>query len=217
MTILMLKSNTKEFLFLVIFFTLKIMYILLLLLLLSIPTCFAQLSEEQLDLSNQTLKLTHQKVSYDGSYFSIDYPNGDVPKDKGVCTVVVIRAYRKIGIDLQKKVHEDMKTNFQAYPNNWGLKATDTNIDHRRVPNLMTFFKREGAEKSISNHADDYLPGDIVSWELDSGLLHIGIVVNKKSTDGKRNLMVHNIGSGQVLADCLFSYKIIKHYRYFGN
>jgi uncharacterized protein YijF (DUF1287 family) len=171
-------------------------------------------SQTEINLSDCALELTKQNVTYDPSYFSIAYPNGDVPSDKGVCTDVIIRAYRKIGIDLQKEVHEDMKANFSAYPNRWGLKTTDKNIDHRRVPNLMTFFKRKGATKPISNKAKDYLPGDIVCWDLGGGILHIGIVVDKKSADGKRNLIVHNIGNGQVLADCLFDYKIIGHYRY---
>ncbi len=175
---------------------------------------YSQNTNKQYNLSDAALELTKQKVSYDPSYFSIDYPNGDVPENKGVCTDVVIRAYRKIGIDLQKEVHEDMKKNFKAYPNLWGLKTTDTNIDHRRVPNLMTFFKRRGAEKPITDNPSDYLPGDIVCWDLGGGTTHIGIVVNKKSNDGKRFLIVHNIGGGQVLADCLFDYKIIGHYRY---
>lgn len=166
------------------------------------------------NLSDAALELTKQKVTYDPSYFSISYPNGDVPKDKGVCTDVVIRAYRKIGIDLQKEVHEDMKANFKKYPKIWGLKKTDKNIDHRRVPNLMTFFKRKKATKPITKKGSDYKPGDVVSWSLGGGLTHIGIVVNKKSKDKKRFMIVHNIGSGQVLEDCLFRYKIIGHYRY---
>lgn len=166
------------------------------------------------DLSTAALSLIAQEVTYDPSYFSIKYPNGDVPADRGVCTDVVIRAYRKVGIDLQKEVHEDMKANFSKYPKIWRMKRTDKNIDHRRVPNLMTFFKRFGAEKSISKHAADYLPGDVVCWNLGGAITHIGIVVNKKSDDGERYLIVHNIGGGQVLADCLFDFKIIGHYRY---
>ena len=127
---------------------------------------------------------------------------------------MVIRAYRKLGVDLQKEVHEDMKSNFSAYPKLWGLKNTDKNIDHRRVPNLMTYFKRKGASKPITKNPNNYLPGDVVAWRLNSGLTHIGIVVNKKSKDGKRHLVVHNIGAGQVLEDCLFDFKIIGHYRY---
>ncbi len=189
---------------------------LLIILFLGFKLCFAQTAVKQIDLSKCALELTKQKVTYDPGYFSIDYPNGDVPSDKGVCTDVVIRAYRKIGIDLQKEVHEDMKANFSAYPKIWGLKSTDKNIDHRRVPNLMTFFKRKGAEKTISRKAVDYKPGDIVCWSLGGAITHIGIVVDKKSKDGKRNLIVHNIGGGQVLEDCLFDFKIIGHYRY-GN
>ncbi len=165
-------------------------------------------------LSDAGIKLTAQQVDYDPSYFAIPYPNGDVPEGKGVCTDVIIRAYRKLDIDLQKEVHEDMKANFNKYPKNWGLSKTDKNIDHRRVPNLMVFFTRFGEVKSTVNNADDYLPGDIVCWNLGGGTTHIGLVVNKKSADEKRNLIVHNIGGGQVLADCLFDYKIIGHYSY---
>jgi uncharacterized protein YijF (DUF1287 family) len=168
----------------------------------------------QENLSEAALELTQIEVIYDPSYFSITYPNGDVPAGKGVCTDVVIRAYRQLGIDLQQLVHEDMKTNFNKYPNNWGLTKTDTNIDHRRVPNLMRFFKRKKAEKPITKNPQDYLPGDVVCWSLGGGLTHIGIVVDRKSKDEKRNLIVHNMGAGQVLADCLFDFKIIGHYRY---
>ncbi len=165
-------------------------------------------------LSAKAILLTKDKVVYDGTYYVIDYPNGDVPANKGVCTDVVIRAYRKLGIDLQKEVHEDMRKNFSAYPKNWGLKAPDKNIDHRRVPNLMAFFKRQGADLPITQNAADYKAGDLVCWDLGNGLTHIGIVVSKKASDKKRNMIVHNIGGGQVLADCLFDYKIIGHYRY---
>ncbi len=165
-------------------------------------------------LSAAAIELTEQTVSYDPTYFTIAYPNGDVPQGKGVCTDVVIRAYRKLGIDLQKEVHEDMKKNFSLYPKTWGLKGCDKNIDHRRVPNLMVFFKRFGKVKPMSTKAEDYAVGDLVCWNLGGGITHIGIVVNKKSADGKRNLIVHNIGGGQVLADCLFDYKIIGHYSY---
>lgn len=165
-------------------------------------------------LADSALVLTHQRVQYDPAYFKLSYPNGDVPADKGVCTDVVIRAYRKVGIDLQKEVHEDMRANFNAYPKNWGLTRPDRNIDHRRVPNLMTFFKRKGTALPISNQAADYLPGDIVCWNLGGGITHIGIVSNQKSSDKKRYLIVHNIGAGQVLEDRLFQFKIIGHYRY---
>lgn len=165
-------------------------------------------------LSDAALQLTKQNVVYDPSYVEIKYPDGDVPINKGVCTDVVIRAYRKLGIDLQKEVHEDMKANFNKYPKGWGLKQPDTNIDHRRVPNLMVFFERQGTVKPISEKPEGYLPGDIVCWNLGGSITHIGLVVNKRSLDGKRYLIVHNIGGGQVLADCLFDFKIIGHYRY---
>lgn len=165
-------------------------------------------------LSAAAIELCNDAVTYDPSYYNIKYPNGDVPKGSGVCTDVVIRAYRKLGIDLQKEVHLDMKANFNLYPKNWGLKHTDKNIDHRRVPNLMVFFKRFGKEKPITNNPSDYKTGDIVCWNLGGGITHIGIVVNQKSRDGKRNLIVHNIGNGQVMEDILFDYKIIGHYTY---
>lgn len=165
-------------------------------------------------LSSAAISLTKQEVVYDPSYYVLDYPGGDVPEGRGVCTDVVIRAYRKLGIDLQKELHEDMTAFFNQYPNNWGLSKPDKNIDHRRVPNLMTFFSRHGEIRSITNNAEDYSPGDIVCWDLGQGLTHIGIVVDKKSADGKRYLIVHNIGGGQVLADCLFNYKIIGHYQF---
>lgn len=168
----------------------------------------------RLRLSIAAEELTKQKVVYDPSYFTISYPNGDVPADRGVCSDVVIRAYRKLGIDLQKEVHDDMKNHFGAYPHKWGLKSTDKNIDHRRVPNLMTFFSRRGAARSMSSNVADYQPGDIVAWDLGRGITHIGIVSTQNARDGKRKMMVHNIGAGQVLEDCLFSYIIIGHYRY---
>ena len=167
-------------------------------------------------LADSTLTLTQQSVVYDPTYFRIDYPNGDVPANRGVCTDVVIRAYRKVGIDLQRKVHEDMKANFSKYPKKWGLKSTDRNIDHRRVPNLMTFFGRKGISLPVTTSAKDYIPGDVVCWNLGGAVTHIGIVVNRKSADGVRYLIVHNIGSGQVLEDCLFNFTIIGHYRYGG-
>ncbi|GHT34713.1 DUF1287 domain-containing protein [Bacteroidia bacterium] len=167
-------------------------------------------------LADSALVLTKQKVAYDARYYSIAYPNGDVPEGKGVCTDVVIRAYRKMGIDLQKEVHLDMKANFSLYPNQkmWGMKSTDRNIDHRRVPNLMVFFSRKGKVKKISQEAADYQPGDIVCWNLGGGVTHIGIVAKRKSADNERYMIIHNIGAGQVLEDCLFDYKIIGHYQY---
>lgn len=165
-------------------------------------------------LADSALTLTKQRVVYDPTYRVIGYPNGDVPAGKGVCTDVIIRAYRKVGIDLQKEVHEDMQAHFGQYPHIWGLAHPDKNIDHRRVPNLMTFFERKSAAKSITQNASDYIPGDIVCWDLGGGKTHIGLVSHINAPDGQRLLIIHNIGGGQVLADCLFSYKIIGHYRY---
>lgn len=154
-------------------------------------------------------------VIYDSSYRKIDYPNGDVPEQYGVCSDVVIRSYRKLGIDLQQQLHNDIKANFNQYPSKklWGLSKPDTNIDHRRVPNLEVFFSRNGVIKPITNNAKDYLPGDIVSWRLDNGRPHIGIVTSKLSAD-KHPLVMHNIGYGQVAEDVLFKWKIVGHYFY---
>lgn len=164
-------------------------------------------------LSTAALSIVNPNVRYDADYTKIAYPNGDVAKDRGVCTDVVIRSYRKLGIDLQKEVHEDMAANFSKYPKSWGLQGTDTNIDHRRVPNLEVFFSRKGKSLPVSKNPADYKPGDIVSWRLPSGRPHIGIVVDKKGAGG-RYKMVHNIGYGQALEDCLFEYTINGHYRY---
>jgi uncharacterized protein YijF (DUF1287 family) len=180
-------------------------------LLLFINLAYSQVKDT---LSVSALELTKQEVTYDPVYYEIEYPGGDIPADKGVCTDVIIRAYRLIGIDLQKDVHEDMKANFDEYPDNWGLTKPDTNIDHRRVPNLMTLFERKGIVKPITNNPEDYTPIDIVCWNLASGVPHIGIVVHLKSDDGLRYLIVHNIGAGQVMEDCLFDFEIIGHYRY---
>ena len=179
--------------------------------------CFNLTAQQLLDplkISDSAIELTNKSVIYDGDYYSIPYPNGDVPDGIGVCTDVVIRTYRSVGLDLQKEVHEDMEANFELYPKIWGLSKPDSNIDHRRVPNLMTYFKRQGAEIPITDKGKDYLPGDIVSWNLGGGLTHIGVVVNKKSNDNKRFMIVHNIGGGQVLEDCLFNYTITGHYRF---
>ena len=163
--------------------------------------------------ADSAMTLTQQQVQYDPSYFTLDYPNGDVPAGKGVCTDVVIRAYRKLGIDLQKEVHEDMRAHFALYPDHWGLTRPDKNIDHRRVPNLMVFFERHGSTLPITTNAKDYQPGDVVCWSLGGGVTHIGVVSGRRSLSGTP-LIVHNIGSGQVLEDMLFDFKIIGHYRY---
>lgn len=150
-----------------------------------------------------------QTLYYDPAYTSLKYPMGDVPLVKGVCTDVIIRALRLQGIDLQKLIHEDMKKNFGLYPKKWGLKSTDRNIDHRRVPNIMTYFKRQGYEVKDKN----YKAGDIVTWDLGKGLVHIGIISDKKSVMKSTPLVIHNIGSGTQENDILFNYKITGHYR----
>lgn len=166
----------------------------------------------------KAIEQTKQKVRYEPAYVRIKYPNGDVPSETGVCTDLVIRSYRGLGIDLQKEVHEDMVKRFKEYPKQWGLKKPDTNIDHRRVPNLMAYFDHMGSKVKITSNADDYKPGDIVTWNLQnknsvSGITHIGIVTNIAG-EGKQHLIAHNIGGGNVLEDMLFSYTIIGHYRY---
>lgn len=153
-------------------------------------------------------------TSYDPSYQKLDYPNGDVPIETGVCSDVIIRAFRKGNIDLQKDVHEDMKANFSVYPTRWGLKATDANIDHRRVPNLMTYFSRKGKSLSTSD-SDTFLPGDVVTWDLGLGTDHVGMLVNVWYKPTRHYLIVHNIGAGTRMEDVVFSWKITGHYRYF--
>jgi len=152
---------------------------------------------------------------YDPSYVSIDYPGGDVAIETGVCSDVLVRAFRKAGVDLQRLVHEDMVRAWAAYPKNWGNSGPDTNIDHRRVKNLMTYFERQEKSVGISKNKDDYLPGDIVSWDLGNGVDHIGVVTNVWSESEKRCLIVHNIGAGAKLEDALFAWRITGHYRYF--
>lgn len=162
---------------------------------------------------------TAHRVTYDGRYVAIPYPGGDVPANIGVCTDVVIRSYRRLDIDLQRLVHEDMRRNFSDYPSKriWGLSRPDRNIDHRRVPNLQTFFSRHGDSLPVSRNPADYRPGDLVTWMLPGNLPHIGIVVDRKSPDGKRPLIVHNIGRGPVMEDMLFDYPVTGHYRYSGK
>jgi uncharacterized protein len=164
-------------------------------------------------LSNAAISIIDENVVYTPDYVSIKYPNGDVSAKTGVCSDVVIRAYRKLGIDLQKEVHEDMKANFLKYPTKWGLKKTDTNIDHRRVLNLEVFFTRKGKKLEVSDNPNDYKTGDIVTWMIGGKLPHIGIVTHKKSKEGNP-MIVHNVGSGQVAEDCLFSWEIVGHFKY---
>ena len=151
---------------------------------------------------------------YDPSYVRIPYPGGDIPRERGVCADVIVRAFRIAGVDLQALIHDDMKKNFVAYPQKWKLKSPDPNIDHRRVLNLETFFKRTGKALAVTKKPEDYLPGDVVSWRLDNGLPHIGLVVTEKARNG-RPLVVHNIGAGARLEDVLFDFQLVGHYRYF--
>lgn len=171
------------------------------------------------DLVQSALDRINHDVVYDGSYISIPYPNGDVPSNIGVCTDVVIRSYRKSGYDLQKLVHEDMKASFSSYPSKriWGLNSTDKNIDHRRVPNLQTFFSRNGSSLPVTMEKSDYKPGDLVTWMVNGRLPHIGIVTDKVSFKTGNPLIVHNIGSGPELDDMLFKYPITGHYKYVPN
>ncbi len=157
---------------------------------------------------------TRHSVRYVSDYVGIPYPGGDVPANTGVCTDEVIRIYRSVGIDLQKEVHEDMVRNFEAYPHS-RQRRPDTNIDHRRVPNLMVFFSRKGTALPASLRPPDYLPGDIVAWDLGGGMTHIGVVVDRRGPSGGY-MIVHNIGRGPKMEDELFSWKIIGHYRYRG-
>jgi uncharacterized protein YijF (DUF1287 family) len=154
-------------------------------------------------------------TGYDPSYVKIDYPNGDVASDTGVCSDVVVRAFRKVGIDLQKEVHEDMTRAWSEYPRKWGARGTDTNIDQRRVLNLTTYFDRQGKSLPVTDDRADYLPGDVVAWELSDGVEHIGILTNLSSETDQHYLIVHNIGAGARVEDVLLAWRIIGHYRYF--
>jgi len=159
---------------------------------------------------------TNLTKTYDPAYVVLRYPNGDVPIEKGVCTDVVIRSMRNAGVDLQKEVHEDMAMNFSVYPKKWGLKKADSNIDHRRVPNLQTYFTRKGKSLRITDKSEEYKPGDIVAWDLDGkGMTHIGVVSNVFNESTKRYSIIHNIGGGTQLEDRIFEWKIIGHFRYF--
>jgi uncharacterized protein YijF (DUF1287 family) len=148
---------------------------------------------------------------YDPSYVRLPYPNGDLPPDRGVCADVVVRAFREVGVDLQVEVHEDMRRHFGAYPANWGLRGPDRNIDHRRVPNLMRFFERRGKRLPLGG---SYEPGDVVAWRLANGLNHIGMVAEDRVPGKGRPFVVHNIGSGALKEDVLYSFQIIGHYRW---
>ena len=194
----------------------------------TIPRSTSSLTPPQQQFLNRfvaaAVERTQHAVRYDPAYVRIPYPGGDVPASTGVCTDEVIRAYRGVGVDLQKEVHEDMVSHTSAYPRKWNSSsrtsnplATDTNIDHRRVPNLMVFFARHGKPLPLSAEARDYHPGEIVAWNLGGGITHIGIVVDSISPQSGRYLIVHNIGQGPQMEDVLFNWKIIGHYRYLGE
>ena len=168
------------------------------------------------DLAQAAEERANHQVIYDPSYVRIDYPNGDVPANTGVCTDVVIRAFRAVGIDLQRLVHQDMRRNFRRYPQIWGAKRPDSNIDHRRVPNLETFLTRRGAALKISSDPARFRPGDVVTWRLANGRAHMGIVTTRTSAQGVP-LVSHNIGAGPQIEDVLFAYRINGHFRWYGD
>lgn len=176
----------------------------------------AQTDSLGMSLSAAAIERTRHPVVYDPAYRAIPYPGGDVAPDRGVCADVIIRALRALNIDLQKLVHEDMRKAFAAYPNHWGLTRPDTNIDHRRVPNLETYLTRAGARLPRSDDPSDYQPGDIVAWNLHGAsggwLPHIGIVTDRLSPEG-RPMLVHNIGAGPKLKDVLFEWPMTGRYR----
>jgi uncharacterized protein YijF (DUF1287 family) len=178
----------------------------------------AGVSAQQLPLLRTMIDGAKRQVgvtrSYDSGYHRIGYPNGDVPRETGVCTDVVIRAYRHAGADLQVLVHEDMKAAFSAYPKSWGMQHTDPNIDHRRVPNLATYFRRHGQTLPVTRRGADYRPGDIVTWRLLFGATHIGVVSDVPVRGTDRHLVVHNIGDGAQIEDVLFAYTVTGHYRW---
>lgn len=191
------------------------LFLRLILLLACTAVCLAQTAAPPFAerLVQAALERVKHTVRYDPAYVVLDYPNGDVPEDTGVCTDEVIRSYRALGIDLQKLVHEDMKRAFATYPKIWGLRSTDKNIDHRRVPNLQTFFKRRGAALPVTQRAEDYLPGDIITCTVPENLPHIAIVV--PAQDGSATpWIVHNIGQGPKHENRLFEFPITGHYRY---
>ena len=166
-------------------------------------------------LSAAAIERTQFSIRYDPAYVRMSYPMGDVAADRGVCADVVVRSLRVLGVDLQQLVHEDMRSSFNAYPRHWGLSRPDTNIDHRRVPNLETYLTRRGAKLRTSNEASDYQAGDIVAWNLrgpDGWLPHIGVVTARMGETG-RPMVVHNIGAGPKLEDVLFDWPITGHYR----
>lgn len=175
----------------------------------------ANSSLQLIQLVDAAVEQTKVTTGYDPSYVKLDYPNGDVASETGVCSDVIVRAFRKAGVDLQKEVHEDMTLAWAEYPKKWGARGTDTSIDHRRVLNLDIYFERKGKSLPITDNRADYLPGDVVAWDLSDGLEHIGILTNLSSEADQHYLIVHNIGAGARAEDVLMAWKIIGHYRYF--
>ena len=196
---------------------LKTALILLLLFVFSHAQTATVLSHQEFTrkLISAAIERTHHSVRYVSDYVRIGYPGGDVPANTGVCTDEIIRIYRAVGVDLQKEIHEDIVQNFDAYPRKW-QRRPDTNIDHRRVPNLMVFFARKGMTLPTSRLSQDYSPGDIVAWDLGGGITHIGVVVDRRGGSGNY-MIVHNIGRGPQMEDVLFDWKVIGHYRYVGR
>ncbi len=164
------------------------------------------------------MERTNHSVRYDPAYVKIPYPGGDVPAETGVCTDEIIRIYRAVGVDLQKGIHEDIVQNRDDYESQLHkrLPHPDTNIDHRRVPNMMVFFSHKGESLPITKSASDYAPGDLVTWDLGGGVPHIGIIVDRRDAQSGRLMIVHNIGAGPKMEDVLFSWKVTGHYRYLG-
>lgn len=190
-------------------------YALFVLLLVSEHSVFAEAVDPSLKLVRAARAQVGVTVSYNPAYVRLPYPGGDVTPEQGVCTDVIVRAYRAaLSIDLQKLVHEDMKSSFALYPKQWGLKRPDPNIDHRRVPNLQTLFRRKGASLPVTADPADYRPGDVVTQMLPGNLPHIAIVSDRRSADGKRPLVIHNIGAGTREEDGLFAFPVTGHYRF---
>ena len=191
--------------------TARFVWVLILLL-----ACEAPCQTVEAELVAAAVERTRHSIRYDGAYIPIEYPGGDVPSDIGVCTDVIIRSYRAIGVDLQRLVHEDMAENFARYPSQriWGLAGTDPNIDHRRVPNLQVFFSRHGQVLGKTADPADYGPGEIVTWMLPGNLPHIGIVTGRINPQTGHPMIVHNIGAGPQIEDMLFDFCITGHYKY---
>jgi uncharacterized protein YijF (DUF1287 family) len=172
-------------------------------------------------LPQRLIEAAHKQIgvtcSYDPAYTTLKYPGGDVPLERGVCTYVIIRSLRDQGIDLQKNINERMRKNWSLYPKKWGLSKPDSNIDHRRIPNIMTYLKFMKCAVSIDALKNPYGPGDIVVWDLGRGVLHIGLVSDYQVKNQARYMVIHNIGRGVQEEDILASYKIVAHFQLGGK